>query len=347
MNYLLKRQLRKYLSKEISNLDELQPFIEAIEKSYSNYESQFNRLQHAMSISSEELFEANSKLKIESNYQKEIIHKLKSVLETLDHNEVSEGSIKTDDSEDFKLKDFIETQTSRIIEINKQKEELLNYLEHQNQELSDYAHVVSHDLKSPLRNIETLISWLNEDLKNKLTNDEKQNIFLIRDNIEKMDTLINSVLEYTAIGKVSEEFHEVDVNEVVKDVIQIINLDLSIKVKEGLPFLYGSKYRFTQIFQNLIENAIKYNRKSKKTVEIGSIEKGDFHEFYVKDNGNGIDEKYYDKIFKSFLKLDNSQNSSGIGLSIVKKIVSLYDGEVWLESEYGKGTTFYFTIKKD
>ena len=108
----------------------------------------------------------------------------------------------------------------------------------------------------------------------------------------------------------------------------------------------GDKYRLQQLFQNLIDNAIKYNDKANGLIEIGVIDANEFWQFYVKDNGKGIETAYFDKIFKTFQKLENNPNSSGIGLSIVKKIVSLYGGKVWLESEIHKGTTFYFTLKK-
>ena len=100
------------------------------------------------------------------------------------------------------------------------------------------------------------------------------------------------------------------------------------------------------MFQNLISNAIKYNDKSKGSIEIGVEDKKQYWQFFVKDNGKGIDSDYFEKIFKTFEKLENRADSSGIGLSIVKKIVELYKGEIWLESEINKGTTFYFTIKK-
>ena len=121
---------------------------------------------------------------------------------------------------------------------------------------------------------------------------------------------------------------------------------ITIKVQENLPTLTGNIWKFTQLFQNLIENAIKYNNKEKGTVEIGFTEKENHYQFFVKDNGVGIKAAYFNKIFKVFTKLESISSSSGIGLSIVKKIVNFYNGKIWLESKEEIGTTFYFTISK-
>ena len=121
---------------------------------------------------------------------------------------------------------------------------------------------------------------------------------------------------------------------------------ISITKKGSFPVLQGNKFRLQQLFQNILDNAIKYNDKASGRIEIGVENKDLFWEFYVKDNGKGIAKTYFDKIFKTFEKLENNMQSSGIGLSIVKKIIDLYGGEVWLTSELNKGTTFFFTIKK-
>lgn len=113
-----------------------------------------------------------------------------------------------------------------------------------------------------------------------------------------------------------------------------------------MPTINGNAWRFKQIFQNLIQDAIKYSDKDKGLINIGFTEKTDAFEFFVKDNGIGIKPDYFDKIFKVFTKLESTSSSSGIGLSIVKKIVNYYIGSIWLESEESIGTTFYFTLPK-
>ncbi|WP_299120328.1 ATP-binding protein [uncultured Winogradskyella sp.] len=230
----------------------------------------------------------------------------------------------------------------------KRQQVLLNNLELRNQELSDYAHMVSHDLKSPLRSIDTLTTWLKDDYGDKFDENGNSNIKLIRNNVEKMDTLINGILEYSTIGKNRTEVYDVDTNKLIDDILDIIQIPENITViKNDLPIIKGDKYRLQQLFQNLIGNAISYNDKDHGSVEIGFSDKNKFWEFYIIDNGKGIDNKYFDKIFKTFEKLENNLESTGIGLSIVKKIVDLYGGKIWLTSKLNEGTTFYFTLKKD
>ena len=348
MPTLLRRQIRKYLSKDLAESKDLDQFVDAVRRSYINYDEQFAMQQRAMTISSEELFEANQKLKKEAIAQQEVIDKLKHVTETLKFYKLPDHKA-TDDKEldGSKLVDFIDNQTKEIVEINKQREKLLSELAHQNQELSDYAHMVSHDLKSPLRSIDTLSAWLKEDFKEKLGDDGNKSINLIRNNVEKMDTLINGILEYSTIGKNRIDVYDVDATTLIDDILDMIEIPNHIKVtKYDLPIIKGDKYRLQQLFQNLIGNAIAYNDKANGEVEIGVADKADFWEFYIKDNGKGIEDVYFDKIFKTFEKLENNLESTGIGLSIVKKIVDLYGGEIWLTSEVNKGTTFYFTLKK-
>jgi light-regulated signal transduction histidine kinase (bacteriophytochrome) len=305
--------------------------------------------QRAMSISSEELFVANEQLKQETIAQEEVISKLKRVIETLKFYELPEKEKPENlDLDGLKLVEFIDKQTTEIVEINKQREKLLTELAHQNQELSDYAHMVSHDLKSPLRSIDALTAWLKEDYQDKLDKNGNDSINLIRNNVEKMDTLINGILDYSTISKNQTEYYDVDTNNLVEDIIGMMILPPSISIvkSSNLPTVKGDKYRLQQLFQNLIDNAVKYNDKAEGIIEIGFEDDNDFWKFHVKDNGKGIEGVYFDKIFKTFQKLENNPESSGIGLSIVKKIVNLYGGTIWLESEINKGTTFYFTLKK-
>ncbi|MCB4799401.1 PAS domain S-box protein [Neotamlana laminarinivorans] len=237
---------------------------------------------------------------------------------------------------------------TQIKNLQLQKENLLKKLEKSNDELYEYAHVVSHDLKSPLRSINALVSWLKEDNKDNLDAVSLQNIAHIETTLEKMEQLITDVLEYSSITFNEEEMKLVNLNTLVTDLLKILHKPnhVEIKVNNVLPEVKGNKIKLQQLFQNLISNAIKFIDKDKGLVEI-NVEKQDEHfVFSVKDNGVGIEKKFHDKIFKIFHALNKRKDSTGVGLSIVKKIVELHEGEIWLESEPNIGTTFYFTLKK-
>ncbi|WP_289062666.1 GAF domain-containing sensor histidine kinase [uncultured Zobellia sp.] len=236
----------------------------------------------------------------------------------------------------------------RIKEQEKKKEELLKNLSLQNEELNEYAHVVSHDLKAPLVNIHTLVSWFIDDNKEALGEDTIQPLHQALFNVEKMNFLIKGILDYSTIDKIESEDKQVDFNILVKEVLETLLVPghITVTVQENMPSLYGNTWRFKQVFQNLIQNAINYGDKEQGTVDVGYIDKGDHYEFFVKDNGIGIKSDYFERIFKIFTKLESTGSSSGIGLSIVKRIVTYYNGTIWLESEEGVGTTFYFTLLK-
>lgn len=345
MNSLLIRQLKKHLPAELAQDENLKDFFKAINNSYNNYEDQLNMSQRAMRISSDELFEANSKLREDAENQKKIIKSLNYVVRVL--------KLKPFDNNDeimqtVDLTSFIEEQSKEILRVNKQREDLLKHLENKNEELNNYAHIVSHDLKSPLRSIDSLINWVLEDDNNAINKDSKDYLDLILKNVEKMDALISGILNYSTIDKAELDRYEVDTHYLVTELSEILFVpkNVTLTIKNNLPVIIGDKFRLQQLFQNLIQNAIQSIEKEAGFVEIGVVEKEAEWQFYVKDNGEGISEQYFNKIFKIFEKIDNNQNATGIGLAIVKRIIDFYGGKIWLESQVSKGTTFYFTIPK-
>ncbi|SEB50599.1 PAS domain S-box-containing protein [Tenacibaculum sp. MAR_2009_124] len=230
-----------------------------------------------------------------------------------------------------------------------EKDKLLIKLEKNNEELKNFAHVVSHDLKSPLRSMSALISWIKEDNDDIFDDETSNNCNLLLAKIHKMDSLINGILKYSSIDKIEKEYKNVNIQQVVKEIIETIFIPdtINIDIKNELPTIPGDKFRYQQLFQNLISNAIKYNDKEKGIIEIDVQEKKDTYVFSVKDNGMGIDQKYHTKIFEVFETLgQHNDNSTGIGLSIVKKIIDLYEGKIWIESESNKGTKFLFQLHK-
>lgn len=226
--------------------------------------------------------------------------------------------------------------------------QLLKQLEVSNNELQEYAHIVSHDLKSPLRSIFALVSWIKEDNHEHLNPSSLDNIALIESTLEKMEQLISDILNYSSVTSEEVEDKPVDLNSVINDLKQILFVPehINIKVLHPLPIIIGDKTRLQQLFQNLLSNAIRYIDKEVGYITIDVIEKPTHYQFSIEDNGIGIAKEYHDKIFKIFHSLNENKESSGIGLSIVKKIVDLYKGDIWVASTPEKGTTFYFTLKK-
>ncbi len=348
MNPLLKRQIRKYFPEEFSKDQRFTEFFKAIEESYKTNDDQLNMIQRAMKISSDELFSANRKLRIEAHSQKEILDRLKSVIATLD---IKNSANKDQSNEELNVSDlatYIEKQSREIAKINKEQEELLLNLEKKNQVLSDYAHMVSHDLKSPLRSINSLVTWLKQDYAGKIDEDAIKQLNMILKSVEKMDALISGILNYSTIDQEVVAAYEVDTDHLVNEIIQIIYKPehIKIEISEKLPVINGDKFRLQQLFQNLIQNAVKSIDKPEGIITINVEENGKFWKYSVKDNGKGIDKEHFNKIFQIFEKIDNDFTSTGIGLSIVKKIIDFYGGKIWLESELSKGTIFYFTLPK-
>lgn len=341
MNSLLKRQIKKYLDGVPDG--QLNDFLEAIDNSYKNYDEQIEMMQRAMKISSDELYQANQKLRREANQLKEINEDFNSIFESM-NVEIKKYA----DLKDFDSAAYLREQSQKIITINKQREELLVSLEVQNKSLNEYAHVVSHDLKAPLRSIDSVLNWYLEDHAKSIDDAGRDQLQLVLSNVEKMDLLIQGILEYSSIDKQQEEKRLIKIDQVVDEIVRNIHCPTPIEISQSgsMPEINANPHRIKQIFQNLIQNAVKYNDKSQGTVHIACEEEKETWLFKIQDNGIGIDSKYFEKIFTIFNKLQNKDSSSGIGLSIVKKIVESYDGKIWLESELGKGTTFYFTIPK-
>ena len=253
-----------------------------------------------------------------------------------------------------KLEIRVKERTADLVIVNQQLEELnvelkstISKLTAANRDLSDFAHVAAHDLKAPLRAIGSLAGIISEDYGEYLDEQGKKYLELLVKRTERMSELINAILRYSEVGRVFSEKEQVDLNRTVAEITDSLGVPphIEIIIENQLPVVVAEKARIMQVFQNLISNAIKYMDKPKGIIRIGSKKKEDFWEFYVADNGPGIQKKYYDKIFTIFqsLKRRDELESQGIGLSIVKKIVNLYNGNVWLDSIVGSGSTFYFT----
>lgn len=254
------------------------------------------------------------------------------------------------------LKDFnknfivIVAQDISIQKENERKlKESLIAVEKANKELDQFAYIVSHDLKAPLRAINNLSEWIIEDL-GEVPEEVENHIRLMRGRVNRMENLINGILEYSRVGRQKIEKSSVSVRDLVKDVIDNLAVTdrIAFHVEQGLPVLETEQITLQQVFSNLISNAVKYHDKPKGNVEIRCFENDNMVEFMVKDDGPGIPEEYHEKIFGIFQTIEarDTVESTGIGLSIVKKIIEEKGGKIWIESKEGKGTTFHFTWPK-
>ncbi len=229
-------------------------------------------------------------------------------------------------------------------------EKVNNEYDAANRELKEFAYIVSHDLKAPLRAIGQLSHWIAEDYSDSFDADGKEQMDLILQRVKRMDGLIDGVLQYSRVGRIKEKEEPLDLNIFVKEVIDDIAPPDTVQIlfDSKLPVVLRDPTRMGQVFQNLIGNAVKYMDKDEGLVKVGCADEDAYWEFSVSDNGPGIDERYHDKIFQIFQTLTprDERESTGIGLTLVKKIVTLYGGSIWVESKTGHGTTFFFTLAK-
>lgn len=241
-----------------------------------------------------------------------------------------------------------------IVRLNEELEQRIRErtveLENANRELKEFAYIVSHDLKAPLRGISKLASWISDDYSDSFDENGKEQISLLIGRVKRMDNLIDGILQYSRVGQVKGNKEVVELNELIGDVIDKITPpeNINVVIVNDLPEIEIDRIRIEQVFQNLLDNAIKFMDKTTGEIRVGYTDDGLRFKFYVSDNGPGIDVKYYEKIFQIFQTLTprDERESTGIGLSLVKKIVESYNGKIWLESETGKGSTFFFTLPK-
>lgn len=232
---------------------------------------------------------------------------------------------------------------TKIIQIN-HLEKIANY----QMQLEEYVKIVSHDLRSPLRAIDTLLHWIKEDNKGQLNDETLNNIDLINTSLSEMENMTTKITNYSIMDWEPVNTENVDLNLVIQKIKQNLNLpsNITLTIKNSLPTIAGNEMKFFQIFQNIIQNAITAIDKPSGLIEISSEDCPNHHKFVIRDNGIGINQKYFHKIFQVFQSLTNTNESSGIGLSIAKKLVNSYEGKIWLESKEGVGSTFFFTIRK-
>jgi signal transduction histidine kinase len=223
-------------------------------------------------------------------------------------------------------------------------------LQRSNEELESFAYVASHDLRTPLRNIESLAEWIVEDAGDALPPECREHLDLMRQRVESMDQLLNGLLQYSRVGRKENAAEPVETGDVVAEVIELINPPerFTFDVAGDLPVLTAPRMAIRRVIQNLIENAVKHHNREDGRVEISCRENSDFFEFSIRDDGPGIEPRFHDRIFKMFqtLRSRDDDGGSGMGLAIVKKTVESFGGRVHLDSLPSEGACFRFTWRK-
>jgi signal transduction histidine kinase len=235
-------------------------------------------------------------------------------------------------------------QMARVLDTN------ISELKRKNAELDQFAHIVSHDLKSPLRGIGNVVSWIEEDHEAELSPKVKEYLGLIKGRLSRGESLIGGVLSYARVGREEQQPEPVSLIELLQEIIgnQEVKRNMTIELSPVLPVVYTERLPLFQIFSNLVGNAIKYNNNPQPRILVYHHELADLYEFFVQDNGPGIAPAYHHKVFGIFQTLEEHADieSTGVGLAIVKKILDAHHESIRIDSEAGRGSVFSFTWKK-
>jgi PAS domain S-box-containing protein len=238
----------------------------------------------------------------------------------------------------------------KLKELNATLEQASEQLSERNQELNRFVYIVSHDLKAPLRAIANLSQWIEDDLEGTLDEENQHQMQLLRQRVYRMEAIIDGLLNYSRVGRTEVATETVDVGKLLEEILDSLAPPptFAIVIQPPMPTLVAKKLLLSQVFANLISNAIKHHPRADGKIEISATEREDYYEFAITDDGDGIAVENQAKIFEIFqtLKSKDSKESTGIGLAIVKKIVESEGGEIRLESNLGEGATFRFTLPK-
>ena len=242
------------------------------------------------------------------------------------------------------------TEERRTLETLKKSTEKL---QKSNEELEEFAYIASHDLQEPLRVVSSYCQLLQEDYYDKIDDEGKKYINYTIESVYRMKLLIKELLDFSRVGRDEKDFEKIDLDDLLKEVIfefhQSIEDTAAKILYPSLPIIYGERFRIKQLFHNLISNSLKFRSEKQPIIEIGCFELLNAWEFSVRDNGIGIDKKYFSKIFKVFQRLYTKEQypGTGIGLAMCKKIVESHGGRMWLDSNKDSGAVFFFTLPKE
>jgi signal transduction histidine kinase/HAMP domain-containing protein len=288
--------------------------------------------------------------------ESEIARKTSKLSAALKRSEEQKKALEDTKEAMLNIMEDLEKANNTLKQQKSMLEEHKGLLEKSNKELDSFVYTVSHDLRAPLRAIFSFAEFIEEDYKDKLDEQGRDYLREIRKASEQMGRLIEDLLKLSRIKRIKNPYEKAGIISIIQEVITRFKADIKennveLNVQDDIPDIYCDKIKIKEVFANLINNAIKFSSKANKDiprVDISYQQDEKFHQFYVKDNGIGIDPKYQQKIFDIFQRLHTSDEyeGTGVGLNIVKTIIEEHKGSIWIESESGKGTCFYFTIPK-
>jgi signal transduction histidine kinase len=260
--------------------------------------------------------------------------------------QIAQGNFKSiDDNENDELTGL----SASLNAMSGTLEKNITELERKNRELDQFAYVVSHDLKAPLRGIDNVCQWIEEDMEKELSPEMKHYLGIMRGRVHRLEDLINGLLEYARIGRVKRIVQKIDVKELLNEVEDlVVPPGFVVKQKGDMPVINGEKLRLEQVLVNLLSNAVKHHHRNDGIIIVGVEDEGEFYKFTVQDDGPGISPEYHEKIFGIFqtLRERDSKESTGVGLAIVKKIIDDQKGTITVRSNPGEGAVFEFRWPK-
>ena len=240
-----------------------------------------------------------------------------------------------------------------VQKLNEELKQRVRELEDTNTELTQFTYTVSHDLKSPLVTINGFLGYLEQDSISGNIDRLKKDTKRIQEAVNKMDALLTELLELSRIGRMMNEPVDTPFEDIVQEALELVHgqinkNNIAVHIQPDLPLVHGDRQRLIEVLQNLIDNAAKYmSDQADPLIELGQQGEEDGKTiFFVRDNGIGIAPEYHERVFGLFNKLDAMSEGTGIGLALVKRIVEFHGGRIWVESEAGKGSTFYFTLPR-
>ena len=352
LNKKLNEKVTTILNGEYVSSKVFKEFLKGVNEDYENHELTMTTLEETMEKAFEDLYEANHKLRDDDKKHKVLLKKLKDSIKELQYNNENVFDQEFVNDEDLvAVAEVLKEQIRKRKEMEERQARLMKELEARNKELKEFAYIASHDLRSPLRAIGSLASWIKDDIYHKIDDTNQTNLDLLIARSKRLYDLIDAISRYSSLREDKNNLVLFDANLVLDEIIKEMpqNEHVEINADGKLPSILFRKKHFKEVLKNLIENVFTHNKGNKKVaIRIYSEEDEERWIFYVEDDGVGVDPKYHDKVFSLFQTLHPKDHidTIGMGLPMTRKIIELYGGEISFIPRDGLGAILRFTILK-